>query len=164
MANLAPDWKNFPKHWSTWLGVATIVADSAYVFIDAASASMSPQTVIMLNAAAAVGMKILNLLKQDIPITPEVKSELIEAAKERPTTYHSGGVANGPSVFYPGHVPPQPMPAPAVVPTVAPVTMREYIDKTVAAKVAEALAAKSRAGRSKKPRSASLPATEGGDA
>lgn len=158
MPNLAPNWKSFPKHWSTWLGVATIIADSAYVFIDAAAASMSPQTVIMLNAAAAVAMKILQLLKQDIPITPEIKTELIEAVKAAPTEPPKPD-----GTFHPGHMPPQTMPAPAP----APVTMREYIDKAVAVQVASALAvkrpAKPRQRKSGNPPSAA-PAADKGDA
>ena len=171
MPSLAPNWKCVPKHWSTWLGVATIIADSAYVFIDAAAASMSPQTVIMLNAAAAVAMKILQLLKQDIPITPEIKTELIEAVKSAPTppppAFRSGGILSPtepPSPYYPGHVPPQTMPAPAP----APVTMREYIDRAVALQVSTALAAK-RPAKSRPPKSgktpgATLPAEKGGEA
>lgn len=172
MPNLAPNWKSFPKHWSTWLGVATIIADSAYVFIDAAAASMSPQTVIMLNAAAAVAMKILQLLKQDIPITPEIKSELIEAVKAAPTEptkpgapFHSGGVlAAPPSPYYPGHIPPQTMPAPAA----APATVREYIDRAVALQVAAAMVSKPRPAKPRQRKSgnppSAAPATDKGDA
>lgn len=163
MPNLAPNWKSFPKHWSTWLGVATIVADSAYVFIDAASASMSPQTVIMLNAAAAVAMKILQLLKQDIPITPEIKTELIEAVKPG-APFHSGGVLAPPSPYYPGHIPPQTMPAPAP----APVTMREYIDRAVALQVAAAMVSKPRTAKPRQRKSgnppSAAPAADKGDA
>jgi hypothetical protein len=81
---LKSDWATFPKHWSTWLAAAVIVFDAAYVFIDALGPMMSPQTVVMLNAAVAAGMKFLQLLKQNIPLTTEQKAGVVSEVAAKP--------------------------------------------------------------------------------
>lgn len=93
---LDPSWKSFPKHWSTWLGVATILANSAYLFIEGAGDLLSPRTVIMLNVAIVPTlMKILQLLKQDIPLTTEVKTAIVDNLKATSTELPSGQVIPG---------------------------------------------------------------------
>lgn len=89
---LKADWATFPKHYSTWLGVAAIIFDSVYVFTDALA--LSPQTVVLINAAVPVGMKILQLLKQSIPVAPDVKEEMKDTLEDLPTKTESGAVVH----------------------------------------------------------------------
>lgn len=148
---LEAGWKSWPRHWSTWLGVAAILADGAYVLIDAAGDLLSPRAVVLLNAAVPILMKVLQLLKQDIAVTPEVKAAQIEQIKAAPTAPSATAFA--------GHIPPRPLPE---TPTQQGTRVREFIEFTVAAEVQKALEAKKRRPRRvRKPQEATTDAPKG---
>lgn len=70
--------------WSTYLAAATLAIDVAYILVDSFNDSISPEHMVVINAALVAGVKILNLIKQSIPATEEQKEAMVAAAEATP--------------------------------------------------------------------------------
>jgi len=86
---LIPNWKDAWKFASNIAIGVTGVYDALYANIASIQALMTPGQFAVFNTAMAVAAVVLRVIKQSIPVTPEVKEELaahVEALPEKPST------------------------------------------------------------------------------
>lgn len=81
---LIPNWKDSWKFASNIVVGVTTFYDALYANVQAIQAIMTPGQFAIFNTGMGIAAVVLRVIKQSIPVTPEVKDAMIEHAQELP--------------------------------------------------------------------------------
>lgn len=68
------------KLYSTWIAIFAGTFDILYLTLESVKGLMEPTTFAWVNAGLIAAIKIATLFKQNFPVTPEQKAELVHSA------------------------------------------------------------------------------------
>jgi hypothetical protein len=81
---LVPGLSRHLRAYSTWIAIAAGVFDILYLSLEALKDQIEPSTFAFINVGLVTAIKIATLVKQNIPVTEEVKKEIVASAKATP--------------------------------------------------------------------------------
>jgi hypothetical protein len=84
MAELIPAPGRQLKTWSTWIAVGATVLSTVYAVLPDLQDLIEPKLYASIMAILVVAIKVVSLIKQNIPVTPEQKEAMLDSAIATP--------------------------------------------------------------------------------